>query len=338
MSNAILAISIIWMFVFMYAILGSVDFGAGFWGMVYGRLKDNRAGALANRFLSPTWEVTNVFLVMLVVTLVVFFPSAVTSLALALLLPGSLVLILLTIRSALMVFAYSAPRFQNALSIVSGTTGLLIPALLVLVLPVVAGGFIDPADGRLLTGKLFSSRVTYTYLAFGLASELFLSAAFLADYSREAEDEEAYLVFRRHAIWLGPLTLLVGMVTVLSMGPEAGWLRANISENSGWFLASATAFLFGYSAYWWKTKRGQGAPRIAFTAFILQFVLASYAYGVSHLPYMIYPALTLQEGITNPSIFRSLLISYAIGLAILVPGFYLFWRLFLKDKRYLNRG
>ncbi|SDX49643.1 cytochrome bd-I ubiquinol oxidase subunit 2 apoprotein [Marininema mesophilum] len=339
MNDALLAASIIWLFVFMYAILGSVDFGAGFWGMVYSQ-KDDRAGALANRFLSPTWEVTNVFLVMLVVTLVAFFPSALTGLSLALLIPGSLVLLLLIIRSTFMVFAYSAQRFQRALSVVSGVTGLLIPALLVLVLPVVAGGFTDPKNGQLLADKLLTSPITYAYLAFGLTSELFLSAAFLADYSREADDDEAYAVFRRFALLFGPLSLLIGVVAVPLMGAEASWLRLNIEENRWWFFASAVIFFIGYSAYWWPTKRKdhkKGVPRAAFTAFILQFFLASAAYGMSHLPYLLYPTYTLEESVTNHNTFVSLLYSYGIGLAILVPGFYLFWRLFLKDKRYLSQ-
>ncbi|SFS82718.1 cytochrome d ubiquinol oxidase subunit II [Marininema halotolerans] len=340
MNDALLAASIIWLFVFMYAILGSVDFGAGFWGMVYSQKEDDRAGALANRFLSPTWEVTNVFLVMLVVSIVAFFPAALSQLSLALLVPGSLVLLLLLIRSTFMVYAYSAQRFQRALSVVSGVTGLLIPALLVLVLPIIAGGFIDSRTGQLLSDKLFMSPVTYAYLAFGLISELFLSAAFLADYSREADDEEAYVVFRRFALIFGPLTLFIGTIAVPLMGEQASWLRINIEGNRWWFFASAVIFFIGYSAYWWPTKghhHRRGVPRAAFTLFILQFFLASLAYGVSHLPYLMYPVLTIKESVTNHNTFITLLISYGVGMAILVPGFYLFWRLFLKDKRYLHQ-
>ncbi|OYD08620.1 hypothetical protein CHM34_06640 [Paludifilum halophilum] len=341
MSDAIWAISITWLFVFIYAILGSVDFGAGFWGLVYNPRERSRAGEIANRFLSPTWEVTNVFLVLLVVTIVAFFPRAIAPLGTGLLIPGSLVLILLTLRSAFMVFHYSALRFRSTLRIVSGVTGLLIPSLLVIALPILAGGFIDPETDRLLVGKLLSSPVTYAYLAFGLSSELFLSAAFLADYSREAEDSSAYAVFRKYALWLGPFTLATAVLTVYLMGRQAEWLRDHILEEQGWFLLSAIAFLLGYSALWWRRKhpeRERGFPRVAFVCFILQFALASYAYGAAHLPYLVYPTLTVEESVTNPAMFDSLLISYAVGMAILVPGFIYFWRLFLKDKRYVGRG
>lgn len=35
MTNALIAITILWGFVFIYAIMASMDFGAGFWSMVY---------------------------------------------------------------------------------------------------------------------------------------------------------------------------------------------------------------------------------------------------------------------------------------------------------------
>lgn len=340
MSDALLAISIVWFFIFVYAILGSVDFGAGFWGMVYSQNRGTQAGAITNRFLSPTWEVTNVFLVLLVVTLVVFFPTAVFPLGMALLIPGSLILILLTIRSAFMVFQYSVHRFQDTLRIVSGVTGLLIPSLLVLVLPVAAGEFIDPETGALQLGPLFSSPVTYAYLAFGLSSELFLSAAFLADYSQEAKDEPSYGLFRKHAVRLGPITLVTAVLTVLLMGREEEWLRAGLLEQRLWFLLSLLAFVIGYTSLFLKGRRPgrtPGIPRLAFTMFILQYALASIAYGRAHLPYLVYPVLTVEESVTNPAMFRSLLISYAIGLSVLVPGFYYFWRLFLKDQKYLQQ-
>lgn len=75
MDDAQIAITILWVFLFIYSIVGSVDFGAGFWAMIYGGRKDTTAGGLANRFLSPSWKVTNVFLVLFVVALVGFFPG-----------------------------------------------------------------------------------------------------------------------------------------------------------------------------------------------------------------------------------------------------------------------
>ena len=94
-----------------------------------------------------------------------------------------LILVLIAVRSTFMVFAYSLPKYQYLLRVISGITGLLIPALLITVLPVTEGAYITMSEGKevLLYGKLLSSPVIYCYMLFGLTSELFLSL-FLADF------------------------------------------------------------------------------------------------------------------------------------------------------------
>lgn len=340
MNEALIAVSILWTFIFVYAILGSIDFGASFWAMVYARREPTQAGSIANRFLSPSWEVTNVFLVLLVVTIVVFFPRAAYAFGTVLLIPGSLILILLTLRSTFMVFTYTAPRYKGILRIISGATGLLIPGLLVSVLPITSGGFINTVQLQLLFGKLLQSPNEYAYISFGLSSELFLSSLFLADYAREARDETAYTSFRRHAIGLGPATLITAMLTTWTIPDEASWLKSNLAAQGPWFTLSVVAFAFGYSALWWPQRKKQkkaGYPRVAVLSIIIQYALATYAYGVARFPYIMYPDVTADNSMTNPAMFKALLISYTVGLTLLVPGFILFWRLFMKDKQYLEQ-
>ncbi|PZE21777.1 cytochrome d ubiquinol oxidase subunit II [Paenibacillus xerothermodurans] len=339
MSYAIVAASIIWVFVFMYAILGSIDFGTGFWAMVFGYNKKHKVADIANLYLSPTWKVTNVFLVLLAVALVNFFPRATYLLGSILVVPVCLALILLLIRSAFMVYSHSVRRHSRTLTLVSGITGLLIPGLLISILPVTLGGFVTVEDGVpiLELTRLFTSPTEYAHLAFGLTTELFLSALFLADYSREAGDESAYYTLRHLAITFGPTTFALAIMTTLVMAPEAQWIVERFRELWVWFALSAAAFVIGLSALWWRRPDGKiGYPRVAVIAVVIQYALASYAYGRAHLPYLVYPYLTIEEGVVNPAMFRSLIISYAVCTAILVPVFILFWRLFLKDKRYLK--
>ncbi|WP_281887489.1 cytochrome d ubiquinol oxidase subunit II [Paenibacillus sp. YYML68] len=340
MNDVTIAIAILWVFIFIYSILGSIDFGTGFWAMLFDRKNsDTNAAIIANRFLSPTWKVTNVFLVLLVVALVGFFPKAMYLVGTILVLPVCLALILLTIRSTFMVYAYAVKKYSRTLNIISGITGLLIPALLVSVLPVTLGGFVTIVDGvpHLELAKLFSSPTEYAHLGFGLTSELFLSALFLADYSREAEDEATYRIYRQLAIITGPATLGMAVLTTVTMAPEAAWIVSRFEEHTFWFALSAAAFTLGYSSLWWRKADGRiGFPRFAVVAVVIQYALASFAYGASHMPYMIYPELTIDEGFTNAVMFRSLLIGYALSTAVLAPVFYWFWKLFLKDKRYLR--
>ncbi|KGX93806.1 membrane protein [Pontibacillus halophilus JSM 076056 = DSM 19796] len=340
MQESTIAVTILWSFLFIYSMLGSLDFGAGFWGMIYGKNAKTTAARLANRFLSPTWEVTNVFLVLMVVSLYSFFPFAASLLATLLLVPVGLGVILLTIRTTFMVFAEKVNRFQRTFTVISGLTGVLIPALLISILPITLGGFIDDSGDfpQLMFGKLFTSTTVYMHILFGLSTEFFLSALFLSDYAIEANDKKAHNTYRKLSIWLGPLTLILAVLTTITMNEEASWIVENIQENMYGFLMSFIFFLIGYTLLFVKRPNGErGYTRLAMISIILQYAFAIYAYGAAHMPYLVYPYLTIEDGFTNPATFYQIMIAFSIGMAILIPGFILFWRLFLKDKRYLEQ-
>ncbi|WP_096186793.1 cytochrome d ubiquinol oxidase subunit II [Evansella halocellulosilytica] len=339
MNETYLAILIIWVFLFVYAIAGSIDFGAGFWSMYYDSRKESQASQIANRYLSPSWEVTNVFLVLLVIALVGFFPGAAFYLGTVMILPFSFVLILLTIRSAFMVYSFTVKKYTRSLKIISGMTGLFIPALMVAVLPISIGGFISTSGERqyILFNEVFMSPTLYTHIGFGLATELFLSALLLSDYAREADLESAYGVYRKKAIIFGPVTLAFAVAAILTLVPETSWMIDTMLDIWYLFALSLVAAVLGYSTLWWPSKRTYpGRPRIGVLLIVIQFGLASFGYGLSHMPYILYPDLTIFDAFTDPVMFRWLLYGYAGGLAILVPAFIFFWRLFMKDKRYLQ--
>ncbi|MFD3446562.1 cytochrome d ubiquinol oxidase subunit II [Microbacteriaceae bacterium 4G12] len=339
MHESSIAILILWAIVFAYSILGSIDFGTGFWAMAYANHK-TLAGKIANQYLSPTWEITNTFLVFVVVAFLGFFPKAAYTLATVMFVPVTLILVLVAIRSTFMVFAYSLPKYEKTLRIISGITGLLIPALLITVLPVTEGAYVDIVDGKetLLYGKLFTSPSLYWYMLFGLTSELFLSTLFLADFSREQGSEETYLVYRRNAVLLGPATLITAVIALVVMEPETKWLTDNLLKQIPWFAVSLAFFVIGYTSLWWTNRRHRsfGWPRIAVLAIVAQYAFASYAYGSAHLPYIIYPNVTVETSFTTKATFYTLLVLYAIGIAILLPGFIFFWNLFLKDRTFIK--
>ena len=252
LESVYIAIMIIWIFLFMYAVAGSIDFGAGFWAMYYRKRTDTKAASVANRYLSPSWEVTNVFLVLLVVALVGFFPGAAATLGTLMIVPFCLVLFFLTIRSAFMVYSYTVQKYTNMLVIISGITGLLIPALLISILPAAIGGFVETVGDRqyILLNQLFTSPTFYTHLGFGLSTELFLSSLLLSDYAREANSEETYHVYRKNAIILGPITLSFAVGAIFTLIPEAFWMFENMANEWLLFTLSLLAFATGYSALW----------------------------------------------------------------------------------------
>ncbi|WP_134701725.1 cytochrome d ubiquinol oxidase subunit II [Ammoniphilus sp. YIM 78166] len=341
-TDALLAISVLWGFVFIYAVMATMDFGAGFWSMVYINREKNNATNIANRYLSPTWKVTNVFIVGIVVALISFFPGATFTLGTVLLIPGSIILLLLSIRSGFLVFSHIADEYRKPLTYISGITGVLIPGLLLSVLPITHGGYIEVINGveQLQLDRLFTSPQTYAFIGFAVSSTLFLSSLLLADYSNVAEEREAYSIYRRDALLLGPIVLFMTFFIMLTIEVEAPWLYDNMMEYFPHLLASIFIFMLGYVALFIPSgiKEGvRGRPRLAVIAIVTQYLIASYAYGRAHLPYMVYPLVTVESGFTHPATFRAVFISYIVGFVILFPGFIYFWKLFMNDRKYIRQ-
>ncbi|PLR98252.1 cytochrome d ubiquinol oxidase subunit II [Bacillus sp. T33-2] len=342
MSDSLTAITLLWGFVFIYSVMATMDFGAGFWSMVYLNRTKTKATNIANRYLSPTWEVTNTFIVALVVAVYSLFPGAAFTLGTVLLIPGSMILLLLSVRSAFLVFSHIAEDYKRILTYTSGITGIIIPGLLISVLPITHGEFVDFSEGRqiLKIAELFNSPNVYAFIGFAVSSTLFLSALLLADYSNAADEKEAYRIYRRDALIIGPISLVMAFAVMLTMRNEAEWIYVKMMDNFSILLLSVVFFLLGTLALVLPSfirKGTTGMPRLAVVAITIQYLAASYVYGQAHLPYIVYPEVTIESGFTEPSSFSAVFVTYIVGFLILFPGFIYFWSLFMKDKRYLTQ-
>ncbi|RRN71308.1 hypothetical protein EI200_11370 [Peribacillus simplex] len=58
-----------------------------------------------------------------------------------------------------------------------------------------------------------------------------------------------------------------------------------------------------------------GIPRLAVIAIIIQYLIGSYVYRTAHLPYIIYPNVTILSGFTDPTSFRAVFATYFVGFA-----------------------
>ncbi|MEQ2528235.1 cytochrome d ubiquinol oxidase subunit II [Bacillaceae bacterium CLA-AA-H227] len=342
MADALIAITVLWGFVFIYAVMATMDFGAGFWSMVYINREKTRATNIANRYLSPTWEVTNTFIVALVVAVYSLFPTAAYNLGTILLIPGSIILLLLALRSAFLVFSNIATEYKKPLTYISGIAGIIIPGLLISVLPITHGKFVDYGNGfaNLNLARLFSSPNVYAFIGFAICSTLFLSSLLLADYSKTAGEMDAYRVYLRDGRLLGPISLIFAFLIMFTLRSEAEWLYERMMDDLPLLLISVAFFLIigvGLYAPSFFQKGVMGMPRLSVIAATLQYLIASYVYGKAHLPYIIYPNVTIESAFTDPNSFRAVFITYIVGFAILFPGFIYFWSLFMHDKKYLRQ-
>ncbi|MBA4543947.1 MULTISPECIES: cytochrome d ubiquinol oxidase subunit II [Thermoactinomyces] len=334
MNLAMVGITVLWTFLYGYLLIASIDFGAGFfscYSMLTG--KDHIINRIIDRYLSPVWEVTNVFLIFFIVGLVGFFPETAYYYGTALLIPGSVALILLTIRGSFYAFANYGARKSKFYLLLYGLTGLFIPASLSTVLTISEGGFIEKTGDRLLfrADLLFTSHYSWSVVFLALVSILYISASFLTFYADRANDLQARELLRKYALfWSGP-TILASLWVFweLSRHNPEHFSRA---LSVGWmFVTSFFCFCIGVCLMWKRKNLG-----IAFIFVMFQFACAFFGYGISHLPYLLYPFITIHTALTNTTMGMALVIAFIAGLLLLIPSIGLLLWLFLFNAGYVR--
>lgn len=334
MTLEIIGITVLWTFLFGYVMIGAIDFGAGFFNAY--SLLTGRQRILTNiiqRYLSPVWEVTNVFLVFFFVGMIGFFPKTAFYYGTILLVPVSFGIILLAVRGSYYAFETYGARGHKGYSFMYGVAGILIPASLSIVLTISEGGFVTLVDGNPVLDYwvLFKSPLTWAIVVLSVAATLYISAVFLTWYANKARDREATDLLRKYAlIWSLPTIITAGgiIVELRRHNPEH---YSNIQNFWPMFLLSFILFIGTVFLIWRRRQYG-----LAFGLLAGQFVFAFFGYGASHYPYLLYPYLTIYDSFTNPAMAISLIVVFIMGLGLLIPSLFLLLRLFLFDKDYVR--
>jgi len=322
-----LGIIVLWTFLYGYIIVASIDFGAGFFSF-YSKMRrqDHLINGVIDRYLSPVWEVTNVFLIFFVVGLIGFFPDTAYYYGTALLVPGSIALVLISLRGSFYAFAHYGARENTTYQFVYGVTGLLIPASLATILTISEGGFISVEGERitLLMDKLLTSPYSWAVVILALVSVLFISASFLTYYADKAKDAAAAKLLRSFAIGWSLPTIFASFLVFFSIRTHNPEHFDNMLDMSWMFLLSLGCFLIALALLLKKRYYGW-----AFVFVMLQFAFAFFGYGASHLPYLLYPYITISDSVTSPQMGLALVIGFVAGLCLLVSSLILLMRLFL---------
>ncbi|MGM8213214.1 cytochrome d ubiquinol oxidase subunit II [Virgibacillus sp. W0430] len=330
----IIGIMVLWTFLFGYVIIGSIDFGAGFFN-AYNLITDKEhiLTKIIQRYLSPVWEVTNVFLVFFFVGIVGFFPKTAFYYGTTLLVPVSIAILLLAVRGSYYAFETYGSRGHKGYSFMYGLSGLFLPASLSIVLTISEGGFVSIENNQPVLDywALFTSPLTWSIVFLSVVAVLYISAVFLTWYANKANDVPATNLMRKYAlIWSLPTIITAGgIIYELSFHNEEHFNRM----LDLWWVFGLSFLLFVGTVWllWKKSNYG-----LAFGLLVGQFAFAFYGYGLSHYPYLLYPHLTLYDSFTNEAMAISLIVAFIAGLALLLPSLYLLLRLFLFNKDYVK--
>ena len=330
-----IGIIVLWTFLFCYIIVASIDFGAGFLTL-HTKLtgEEKKINHLIERYLNPVWEVTNVFFVFFFVGFVGFFPDSALYLGTVLLVPGSIALILISIRSSFYAFEHYGQDNKLPWIFLYGITGLLIPAALATVLTISEGGYINEQGNHfdLDWVQLLLSPFAWSVVFLAIVSVLYISSGFLTYYASKAKDKVAYKFMRQWFMFWGPPMIIISLFVFLSLRIQNSNHFYNAITHYWWMFAISFIF-FLIAGILNMIKKYHG---LAFIMVILQMAFAFYGYGMSKLPYILYPYIKISDSGVNSSMGLALTIVFILGLLLLLPSLILLLRLFVFDKQYVE--
>ena len=260
MNLEILGVSVLWLFLFGYVIVASIDFGAGFfnaYSLITG--KNHILSKVIKRYLSPVWEITNVFLVFFFVGIVGFFPQTAYYYGTILLVPASVALILLAIRGSYYAFeSYSSLRGHKGYAFAYGIAGLFIPAAFSVILTISEGGFVtmEEAGPKLDYQALFTSTLSWSIVVLSITAVLYISAVFLTWYAKKAGDSSASDLMRKYALIWGIPLIVSAFGIIIELRTAEHWHYEQMLDLSWLFILSGILFLATYWLLWGKAKYG----------------------------------------------------------------------------------
>ncbi|WP_241773401.1 cytochrome d ubiquinol oxidase subunit II, partial [Bacillus sp. LL01] len=141
----------------------------------------------------------------------------------------------------------------------------------------------------------------------------------------DSNKEDGYALF-----WSFP-TIMASILVFFALNEHNPTHFENMVDLA-WMFSLSFLFFLGAVYYIWKEKN----LGLSFIFVMLQFATAFYGYGASHLPYLLYPHLTIYDGFTNEAMAIALIIAFIAGLFLLIPSLYLLMRLFLFDNKYVQ--
>jgi len=314
-----------------YAVLGSADFGAGFWDLTAGGAsRGARVRGMIQRSMAPVWEANHVWLIFVLVITWTAFPKVFGSIFSTLYVPLFLAALGIIFRGSAFALRGQAATINEArvLGALFATASVLIPFAFGAVLGGIASGRVGVGNA---VGDPWSSWLNPTSALIGVIAVLtgaYLAAVYLAGDSLRAELPDLAEAFRRRALLSGALSGVVAIGGLLVLRSDARALFDGLTSGGGlaMVLVSAVAGVLTLALVW--TRRYAAARFVSAVAVVAIVV----GWALAQRPYILPPSLTLEHGAASDATLQATIIVVVIGLAILGPSLWFLYRLVLTGK------
>ncbi len=312
-----------------YAVLGSADFGAGFWDLTAGGARrGGRVRGMIQRSMSPVWEANHVWLIFVLVVVWTAFPVAFASIFSTLSIPLLAAALGIIFRGAAFALRGQAGTIREARSLgaLFASSSVLIPFCLGTVAGAIASGRVPVGNAA---GDPWSSWLNPTSVligALGVVTGAHLAAVFLAGDSERAGQPDLVRAFRARALASGALAGVVALGGLLVVRSDARALYDGLLSGGGLacVIVSALAGALTMALVW--TQR-YGLARLTAGAAVGAITVG---WALAQRPYLLPGELTLDDAAASDATLAAVLIGLAAGALVLVPSLVLLYRLVLR--------
>jgi len=318
-----------------YGVLGSADFGAGFWDLTAGGAqRGGRVRGLIQHSMAPVWEANHVWLIFVLVITWTAFPTVFGSVFSTLSIPLFLASLGIIFRGAAFALRGQAAtiREARALGALFASSSVLIPFFLGAAIGGIASERVPPGNAA---GDHVTSWLNPTSVLIGVLAVLtgaYLAAVFLAGDAERVGRPDLVRAFRTRALGAGTAAGIVALGGLIVVRDDARRLFDGLTSGAGlaMLVVSALAGVATLALVWrerYSVARWSSAAAVA--AIVVGWVLAQD-------PYVLPPYLTLDEAAASDATLQAVVIVVGIGLVVLVPSLWFLYRLVLTGR--LDQG
>ena len=332
LSNVLL--SILWLALITYTVLGGADFGAGMLELFAVGPSGARQDALIVDSMDPVWEANHVWLIFLLVVFFTAFPPAFADINVILFIPLMLAVIGIVLRGAAFAFKVHGiiERSQVAriLSRIFSVASAMTPFFLALAAASIASGHVQIQNtSQIVTniGSDWLTPFTVTIGAMALTLCVTIAAIYMTVEATAKGDTELVEAFRLRGLIAVALTAALGLLGLILAPSEATFLWNGLLDKAiPVVIVTMLVGVAAAAALWFRRYGWARVLIVAEAAFLLL------SWGVSQYPYIIPPDVTAANASSPQETQVLLLVGIIIALMIVVPSLWFLFYVFKLKK------
>ncbi len=297
-------------FLYAYMLFTSIEYGTSFF-LLFPKILRN--DILLKQAISPIWETTNVFLVFTIICIFTFFPKSTYFFGTNLIVPLLIAFLFLGVRSACMLFLFYGDMDSKLIRIVFFLSCFLAPLFF-------SSGFVYMITGN--TTNLFLQNLNLPIYALVLSNILLISGSFYQFYSKNKSDFHLLRRILSFSYVIFVLSLILFMYDLIH---TSSWML--LSDANLHIYSSIIIFLLLSSLVFFVARK----HLLLFLTISLLMGAVLFFFALLHLPYLIYPSITIYNAFTDLKTFQLMLWSFGIGMVFVIPSLIFLYILLLKE-------